>query len=318
DRLGAPNDIVFALRRPDTNQEITNLDDNPEILTPVKFFNRSDDPPMYRFVIPEDGQYRLMVASHGIDSDAGPRHFYRVRITPESPDFHLIVMPSDGRIPDASCVRQSGDEYYTVLVWRHDGFNGPVTLTMEGLPTRVTCLPQVVGANLKQAALVVSAGLNAPDWVGEIKLKGTAVINGRTVVREARPASITWPVTQPQGIPAISRLDRSLVLAVRDKAPFNLTATAEQATIVAGSKAKVALKLARLWPDFKADVPVAPVEAATHLPAGLTFGNNNQPVTIAAGKEDASATIDVKATVPPGTYNLVLRGTVQLPFNKDP
>jgi len=177
----------------------------------------------------------------------------------------------------------------------------------------------VVGPNLKQAALVVSAGLNAPEWVGEIKLKGTAVINGQTVAREARPASMTWPVGQPQGIPAISRLDRNLVLAVRDKAPFSLTATADQTNVVAGTKIKVGLKLARLWPDFKAAVAVAPVEAATHLPAGLTFGNNNQPVTIAADKEDAPpVTVDVKSSVPPGTYNLVLRGTVQLPFGKDP
>src|SRR5207244_5514112 len=117
----------------------------------------------------------------------------------------------------------SGDEYYTVFVLRHDGFSGPITLTMEGLPTRVTCLPQVVGPNLKQAALVVSAGLNAPEWSGEIRVKGSAVINGQTVVREARPASMTWPVGQPQGIPAVSRLDRNLVLAVRDKAPFSLT-----------------------------------------------------------------------------------------------
>jgi hypothetical protein len=81
----------------------------------------------------------------------------------------------------------------------------------------------------------------------------------------------------------------------------------------------VTLKLARLWPDFKAELPVAPVEPATHLPAGLTFGNNNQPVTIAAGKDDAPpVTVDIKSTVLPGTYNLVLRGTVQVPFSKDP
>src|SRR5207237_147046 len=118
ERLGAPNDMHFALRKVDTKQELVNLDDNAEVLTPVTFYNRTDDPPVYRFVVPADGQYQLMVAGHGIDSGAGPRHFYRLRITAESPDFHLIVMPSDGRLPDGCCVRQSGDEYFTVLVWR--------------------------------------------------------------------------------------------------------------------------------------------------------------------------------------------------------
>jgi hypothetical protein len=319
DRLGAPNDMYIALRKTDTSQEVVNLDDNTEVLTAVPFYNRTDDPPVYRFVVPGDGQYQMMLASHGIETRAGPRHFYRVRITPELPDFHVIVMPADGRHPDSCCVRQGGDQYYTVLVWRHDGFNGPITLTMEGLPTRLTCPPQVVGPDLKHAALVVSAGVSAPEWAGEVRIKGTAVINGVTVVREARPACITWPVAQMQSFPAITRLDRHLVLAVRDRAPFSLTASPEHATVVAGSKLKLALNVARLWPDCTSEISIGPVEAATNLPKGLTFGNNNQPITVAAGKQDAPpATIDVKATTSPGTYNFVLRGTVQMPFSKDP
>jgi hypothetical protein len=319
DRLGAPNDIYFALRRGDTKQELANLDDNTEVLAPVMFYNRTEDPPLYRFAVPADGQYQLMVASYGTDSRAGPRHFYRVRITPERPDFHLIVMPSDSRLPEGCCTRQNGDAYYTVFVWRHDGFDCPVALSVEGLPARVTCVPQVVGPGLKQAALVLSAGLNAPEWAGEIKIKGTAVIKGQTVVREARPASISWPLGQQlQGVPAISRLDRSLVLAVRGQAPFSLTAVADHTTVVAGSSIKLTLKLARLSPEFNGDLSVAPVEAATDLPAGLIFGNKNQPITIAAGKDDVPpVTVTVKSTVGPGTYNLVLRGTAQLPFSKE-
>jgi hypothetical protein len=320
DRLGAPNDMYFALRRADTKQELANLDDNTDVLAPVMFYNRTEDPPVYRFAVPADGQYRLMVASYGTDSRAGPRHFYRVRITPECPDFHLIVMPSEGRLPEGCCIRQNGDAYYTVFVWRHDGFDGPVTLSVEGLPPRVTCVPQMVGPGLKQAALVLNAGIGAPEWAGEIKVKGTAIINGQTVVREARPASITWPLGQQvQGVPAISRLDRNLVLAVRGQAPFSLTAVADHTTVVAGSTITVALKLARLRSDFNGELAVAPVEPATDFPAGLVFGNNNQPIAIAVGKEDSPpVTVAVKTTVAPGVYNLVLRGTAQVPFSKDP
>ena len=89
---------------------------------------------------------------------------------------------------------------------------------------------------------------------------------------------------------------------------------------MAGSKINVTLKLVRLWSDFTSELSIAPVEAATHLPKGLVFGNNNQPVAIAAGKEDGQlpVTVEIKSTVPPGSYNLVLRGTAQVPFNKDP
>src|SRR5262249_8750040 len=155
----------------------------------LRFHTRSDDPPVYRFVVPADGKYQLLVASRDADLRGGPRRYYRVRITPERPDFRLIVLPPDGTRPDGCCLRQGGNELYTVLVWRQVGFAGPVTLAVEGLPPGVTCPPQVISGNLRQTALVVAAAPNAPPWTGEIRVKGTAVINGQTVVREARPAN---------------------------------------------------------------------------------------------------------------------------------
>src|SRR5439155_25344999 len=133
----------------------------------------------------------------------------------------------------------------TVFAWRHDGWNGEITLSAEGLPKGVTCKPQVIGTGMKQAALVVSATPDAPIWTGEIKVKGTATINGKTIVREARPATITWPVFQ-QNFPTICRLDRNLVLAVRDKAPFRLIAGIEEVTAAPGTRVTVPLKLERL------------------------------------------------------------------------
>src|SRR5262249_13838898 len=46
--------------------------------------------------------------------------------------------------------------------------------------------------------------------------------------------------------------------------------------------------------------------------------NNNQPLTMAPGKDTATAVLNVNANVPPGTYNLNLRGVAQIPYNKDP
>src|SRR5262249_24410432 len=153
--------------------------------------------------------------------------------------------------PDSCCLHQGGHERFTVLAWRQQGWNGPITLNAEGLPKGVTCPPQVLGPNLRETELVLSAATDAPAWNGVIKIKGTATINGQTVVHEARAASITWPVQPQAGIPALSRLERDLVLAVRDKAPFALSATAEKTTIIPGSRVNVTLKLARLWPDLK-------------------------------------------------------------------
>jgi hypothetical protein len=314
ERLGAPADLHVLLRSPDTKQNLADLDDNADTLTPIRFFTRTDDPPAYRFSVPADGQYQLLVASRDADTRAGPRLLYCVRIAAERPDFRLIVMPPAERRPDSGCILQGGNENLTVLVWRQDGWNGEVVVSAEGLPEGVTCPPQTVGIGLKQTALVLSAAADAQPWTGEIRVVGTGVVRGQTVVREARPASITWP-TQPQpNIPNVARLDRNLVLAVREKAPFHLSAAAEQTAVRQGTKVKLALKLARLWPEFKAPLQVGVVDPIPNI----TFNNNNQPLTIAADKTEASAVLDVRTNAPPGTYNIVLRGQAQIPFNKDP
>jgi hypothetical protein len=317
DRIGSHTDMYYILRRADNKQELANLDDNPEVLTNVRFFNRNDDPPPFRFVVPEDGKYQLLVSSRDADSTAGPRHYYRVRITPEQPDFHLFVMPSDGLRPDSCCLRQGGQENFTVLVHREEGWSGPVTVTAEGLPAGVTCPPQVLAPGMRQTSLVLSASPQTPVWTGEIKIKGAATINGQLVMHEARTANVTWPVPQPQGIPAVTRLERNLVLAVREKAPFQITAVPEKAFAIQGTKVKVDLKAARLWPDLKAALNIVTVEPEMEFPPNLTF-NGNQPVTIAPDKKEAKAELDIQANVPPGVYNLALRGTAQIPYNKDP
>ena len=317
DRLGSPTDMYLVLFKPDTKQQIADLDDNPDVLSQVQFYTHNEDPPVYRFVVPADGRYQLLISSRDADNHAGARHFYHVRIAAEQPDFHLVALPSDPTRPDGCCLHQGSSENYDVFVWRHEGWNGPIAVSVEGLPAGVTCNPQVIGPGLRQIALVLTSAPNAAEWTGEVKVKGTAQINGQTVIREARPASITWPVMQPQGIPAISRVDRNLVLAVRAKAPFGLTAKADKPGIVQGTKAKVSLKLDRLWPDFKAAVQVTPIEPQTLMPPGVTI-NNNQPISIAAGKNDATAELDVKTGAVPGTYNLVLHGVAQMPYNKDP
>ena len=53
-------------------------------------------------------------------------------------------------------------------------------------------------AACNQTTLVVSAADNAAAGVSEIKIKGTASINGQPVVREARAGGIVWPLAQPQ------------------------------------------------------------------------------------------------------------------------
>jgi hypothetical protein len=313
ERLGTQADFYFTLRPADSKGNPIEVDDNPEILHPTQFFSRTDDPPFYRYEAPADGAYLLQVSSREADVQGGPRHLYHVRLTKPRPDFRLVVMPPSTNNPDAVMLPKGATTYYTVFAWRLDDYDGPIALHVEGLPPGVHCPPQTLPAGQKQGVLVLTADPGAAPWTGHIHVKGVAQIEGREVVRDARPASITW--ASQQNTPAVARLDFALPLAVRDEAaPFRLTATLDKDTALAGDKVTVKVKLERLSPDVKGPVAVTLLTMPTgqggnqgrNVP--VTF-NNNQPLTLQPGTDTATATLDLKANMPPGSFTLVLRGT---------
>jgi hypothetical protein len=322
DRLGAPTYMYFMLRNAATKQYLLEESADSTDFLSRKFYYRSEDPAVYRFTAPADGKYQLLVGSRVADTLAGPRHLYRVRITPDQPDFHLVAMASDRNRPEATTVLQNGHEAFTILAVRHDGFVGDIALSVEGLPPGVTCPPQTLGGALHTASLVVRAAPGAAAWTGEVKVKGTALIRGQKVVREARSGSIVWPVPpQQQNVPPISRLDRGLVLAVRGPAPWNLTASLDQPVVVQGGKAALKLKLERLWPDFKNPLQVnagQPPQQRQELELPQDVRVTPPTLNLSAGQKEGSLSVTVGPNAQPGTYTLVLRSQSQVPFDRDP
>jgi hypothetical protein len=310
DRLGVAGYMYFILRNFDTKADIAEGQDSQEQMN-IKFYAHSDDPLPYRFTAPADGKYALLVSSRLADSLAGPQQYYRVRITPDQPDFQLVAVPYSNEKPEATTLHQAGSQALTVFAWRRDGFKGEIALTVDGLPPGVTCLPQTLGPNLRQTTFVLTAADDAAPWTGTIKIKGTAVIKGQPVTREARSGGIVWPVQPQQNIVPISRIERQTFLAVRDKPPFSVAATLDKPNVTQGTNAVVTVKLTRLNPEFKS--PLTILASPGDLPQGFTV-NNNQPVTIAADKTDATLNVVVPGNIQPGTYNLVLRATAQIPM----
>jgi hypothetical protein len=316
ERLGSPTLMYFLLRNPETKQDIYESPDNTEPQS-FKFFAHTEDPLTYRFTVPADGKYQLLVSSRLADTLAGPRHYYRVRITPDRPDFRLAAVPLSNTRPDSANLHQGGDVAFSVLVWRRDNFAGDITLSAEGLPPGVTCPPQVLGNGVRQTTLVLSAAEGAAPAIAEIKIKGTATINGQPVVQEARYGSVVWPLPQPQQpMPTVSRIDRSLVLAVRDKAPYKVTATLDKPAIVHGDKGTITVKVTRIWPEFKTPLTVQPmvIPPMSDLPANLTLAQ----VVIQPAQNEVAMPVVINPNVQPGTYNIVLRTFTQFPYNRDP
>ncbi len=59
--------------------DMTEQDDNPEIMNNVQFFTRTNDPSIYKFTAPEDGKFLIQVASRESSFLFGPRVVYRLR-----------------------------------------------------------------------------------------------------------------------------------------------------------------------------------------------------------------------------------------------
>jgi hypothetical protein len=343
EQIGGISDLSLRVRDGQNKDLSPELDDNPDVLHPVAFFTRTGDPPAYRFTAPADGTYLILVGSLDANVSFGPRCGYLLRVAPPAPDFRAVVMARSKDQPAAVTARPDGEVAYDVYVARTGGFTGPVIVTATNLPDGVTAKPSLVGSNMKWGTLVLSAAAGADEFTGPITVKCSAAINGRKVVREARPASITWSIPPQQNIPTVTRLDQQLVLAVRpDRSAFRIAADLAKATIKTKDQAgkdkeeKVAGRI-YLKPGDKLTLPVkvtwnekearpnpvtVGIEPATQRNQDNPFqGNNNpnQPVaTLAKDKADGTVTLDVKSNAPPGTYAVVLRGDTQISFVRDP
>jgi hypothetical protein len=328
DRLGVPTDFLISVRPP--KGDPTEKDDNPEILSNTQFYSRTTDPDPITFTAAEDGKYLVQVTSREASYQYGPRTAYRLRVSPPRPDFRVVAIPASVFAPDVTVVRPDGNNYLNVYAFRQDGFTGPIALSAEGLPAGVTCPPQVLSTGQKAAALVLSAAPTAAAFTGPITIKGTATINGKPVVRDARPATINWAVQPGQNIPTLTRLDAFFMLAVRDKAMFKVTIEPENAfvkkdeklaqplTIKQGEKLTVPFKVARISPDAKVPITLQQVSHTQNVQQQPVLVNNGQPLpAVAADKGDGTFVIDAKNNAPPGTYTIVLKAMAQIQYERE-
>ncbi len=312
DRIGSQMDAFFVLTD-DKGKVIVEMDDGPDSLSPNQFYTKSDDPARYRFAVPADGKYRVMVSSRDAGIVFGVREQYVLRIAKEHPDFRLAVIGVTPHIPEAGTLPRNGAALFNVYVFRMDGFNEPITLEAKNLPPGVTCPPQVIGTGQTRGTLVLTADKDAKDWDGFSTITGTA----EKLSHDVRPFTITWPATglqagqPPPNIPMITRMDRGggLALAVRGEAPFTLTPTEKELKAKAGERLEVTLKVTR-EEKFKDNIQI--------FSASPNFGprqQGNQPVqpitTITPDKAEMKINVEVQPNTPPGTYTLVLRGQSQ-------
>ena len=216
-RIGTDLDAVLSVKGPDGRELAGDpqYDDDPDSLHPTSFFNRTTDPAPFRLVPPADGEYTITVSARDSNVNFGPKAIYRLRIAPPKPDFRAVVMARNRDNPSGVTVLPSGETALDVFAQRLDGFHGPITFTVKGLPAGVTAQPAIIGTGQKWGMIVLSGDEDLEHGETDVTVTATATIDGKTVTRPVSSASITWNVPNSNNSATIARLDRGLVIATR-------------------------------------------------------------------------------------------------------
>jgi hypothetical protein len=274
----------------------------------------------YRFQVPDDGTYRILIRDLYYRNRGNPRFVYRLAIRREQPDFRLAVVSlPDEPLPDQQAVsaappllRKGGAIALEVLAFRRDGFTDEIELAVEGLPPGVTAAPAMIGQDDALAAITLIAEPTAADWVGEIKITGRAKIGEEIVARTARPGAVVVPA-QNGNETSRSRVARSLILAVTSAETAPATVRAGDGKMLEtsrGGKLQIPVNVTRNG-EFKGPINLQ----ADGLPQNLGRPN----VNINGDQATANLELTINAQTKPGVYAFVLKGQTQWPnYRRNP
>ena len=248
-------------------------------------------------------KYRVLVQDRY--RRGGARYQYVLAVRRPAPDFYTAVIHSQNPGPAGTTVWRGGAASLDVVTHYVDGFNGPFSITAEGLPPGLHSTATTMQGETR-ATLVFWADADAPEFTGPVKLIATAKIGEHLLRREVRPYTRVWSEANQNS----SRPTRELVLAIREKAPYSLAFAQERIDVEAGQKVELKLHLARLWPDFKSNVNVTPLA----FPGNIKLAN----LEFAGDKTEAAVMLEINAGCRPGEFTLAVQGQAQVPFSKDP
>lgn len=304
-RLGAPADPELEMLKAD-GSVVNDAKDIGENIGQLRFTSNGRDC-YHNFTAPADGEYTIRLEHLFRQAQGGPHYVYQLEVRKElEPDFRLVCSPPDEIKVDSHVVCQGGRERLDILVFRMFGHNEPITVEAKNLPPGVTADPIVIGKDVKWGTLVVTAAPDAAPVHAEFQVIGTSEINGRKLVRKARGGTMVWDTVNT---PALARVARSTMLAIRETAPFLLTASPAEITVTKGQSFDLTMSLKRS-PDMPNAVQLN--GAGYQLPPNMSI-----PVkSIDPGQTETKLTINTDK-MPEGTFSFLVNGDGQVPVGKD-
>jgi hypothetical protein len=195
-RLGMETDPRFVVQQITKNdngeeqvKQLVDQDDERNSIGGDDFNTRHRDP-AWKFAVPADGTYRVILSDRYWETRGNPGLVYRLVIRKESPDFRLVAFASQPNPqanqpgqPGVLSLRKGENGQIDVFAHRIDGFEGPIFVNVEGLPAGVTCRGAVIGDKQTAARLIVSAGADAAVTTANLRVIGEASIENPEIVR---------------------------------------------------------------------------------------------------------------------------------------
>jgi hypothetical protein len=327
-RLGLPVDPQIVIQQAEASKDLQEIDDLASPLPAMqnnnekKYHAHSDDPAIL-FTVPADGKYRLLVRDLFGSAQGDPRLFYCLSVRPPKADFRLVAFPvetspTDGKLSQVNCiVRRGGSDRLRVIAYRREGFDGPIRIEAEGLPSGLMARAALIGAGDTAADFIFKAAPDAPAFAGPVKIVGRSADLSRPV----RSAEVLWNVADMQKEPVVTRMTESVGVAIDEHfvAPLALQAgTGELLRMARGGKLKLPVKLVK-QADVK-DLDKAQVKVLT---GGLPGKNNEKPIaakelTLSLAKPDGELELDFTEKAPLGTLTFHLTGDIDVSYVRNP
>ena len=326
-RLGLPTDPLLVIQRVTKNEkgeeqtsDVSEIYDQDTNIGDREFNTASRDP-VARFEAKEDGAYRITVRDLFGRTHASPRHVYRLAVRKESPDFRLVAMAiapkfkADAKdIPVGVPLLRRGETLpVRVIVFRRDGFNGEIDLSIENPPSGLRFDGDRIDAGKNSDIILLTATEDAPAFAGPIRLAGKATIGGKEVVRIASGGTMLFPVGSTDTERPEARVTRDFTLAICDQefAPVSVApAESKNWEAVANGKLEVPLRVTRRG-EFNAALKLKP--------QGPGVAEALKEFEIDGKATNATFKLDLAALkLAPGSYVFAVQGPTTGKYRNNP
>jgi hypothetical protein len=328
-QLGSPLDALVSVTDASgkvvaTQDDRQRSDREPPVVRAVASFQALDDP-LVDFTAPAAGEF--VVSIEDVFLRGGKPFAYRLELAPPPADFELLAQPGRAlAAPNAQAGQPQNQQVFqeyagqgtgslsldrggqgeVVVRALRSGYNGPIELTVEGLPPGVQSAPATIATGQTQAVIGFRSAFDADSTARFVRIVGKATIGQSAVTRPAdHPLILSSLPTN-----GAARHDVATVaIGISSQRP-PLALQAELAVPLAqASKSKLRVSIKRRE-GFAGDVTLR----IPTLPGGLTAST----ATIPADREQGDLELTCGLGVEPGKRTALLEGTLRVKDRKEP